>query len=282
MRAVPSPCLALRLPAVLLVCGLVPSFGTTLRADTGAIVLQGARAPLIALPGSTGSTGRPVGSSGPAGSVGSAGSAWTDRSGGLADHGGAPRASLFAGDRNGLFQPVRQMAPAIVRSAHARQDVARLLDLIARAEAGSAGYDAVQYGARIKPPQRPTAMTLAQIEDWTVATPRQPHAIGRYQFIPVTLRRLVRAEGLPPSTRFSPQVQDRLAIRLLTEAGLDAFLDGGLSRGTFMNNLAKIWAGLPTASGRSHYHGYAGNKATMTRARFDREMQSIFGGPILP
>ena len=43
-----------------------------------------------------------------------------------------------------------------------------------------------------------------------------------------------------------------------------------------MHNLARIWAGLPTASGRSHYHGHAGNRATMTWARFESAMAPIF------
>ena len=34
-------------------------------------------------------------------------------------------------------------------------------------------------------------MTLDEIFAWIAATPGQPHAIGRYQFIPDTLRMLV-------------------------------------------------------------------------------------------
>ena len=65
---------------------------------------------------------------------------------------------------------------------------AKLRSLIALAEAGAAGYDAVQYAARIKPPKRPTQMTLADIIRWIEDTPGQHHAIGRYQIIPSTLR----------------------------------------------------------------------------------------------
>ena len=121
-------------------------------------------------------------------------------------------------------------------------------------------------------------MTLAEIEAWTRATPGQPHAIGRYQFIPATLRRLVREEGLSPATMFTPAVQDRLGDRLLAEAGLAEAMTGRLPRRTFMHNLAKIWAGLPTATGRSHYHGYAGNAATMTWAEYEAEMARILPG----
>jgi len=45
---------------------------------------------------------------------------------------------------------------------------------------------------------------------------------------------------------------------------------------TIMNNLAKIWAGLPNSTGKSYYHGHAGNRATMTWARFRAEMEKIF------
>lgn len=215
-----------------------------LMAESGVLIFKSARAPLVALKdGATSGTGA---------------------------------GSLFAGDRNGLFRPVS--APPPPRASRAPDtDIGRLLDLIARAEAGGKGYDAVQHGAVVKPPRNPSDMTITEILDWISATPGQPHAIGRYQFIPATLRRLVRLEKIAGTTRFAPQIQDQLATRLLREAGLDAFLRGTLSRTDFMDNLAKIWAGLPTSSGRSHYHGYAGNKATVQRDYFDREMRTIFG-----
>ncbi|MEL7098382.1 MAG: hypothetical protein AAGM84_06085 [Pseudomonadota bacterium] len=184
-------------------------------------------------------------------------------------------ASLFAGPRRGLFEPVapRAVAP-ILGPRNAR--VAALRDLIAKAEAGAKGYDAVQYGARIKTPRPPTQMTVAQIYDWIDATPGQPHAIGRYQFIPSTLRSLMARTGVDPQTRFSPALQDRLADELLADAGMARFLSGDLSQEGFMNNLAKIWAGLPNDTGKSHYHGYAGNKATMTWSYFHAAMERIF------
>ncbi|MEM6372935.1 MAG: hypothetical protein AAF727_09175 [Pseudomonadota bacterium] len=156
--------------------------------------------------------------------------------------------------------------------------VGQLRSLIARAEAGPKGYDAVQYGAHTLPDGPPTTLTIQEIYDWIDATPGMPHAIGRYQFIPPTLRRLVARLKIDPDTRFSPHVQDRLADLLLAEAGLHRFLAGELGRQAFMNNLAKIWAGLPNDTGKSHYHGYAGNKATMTWASFDSQMARIFPG----
>ncbi|WP_299043906.1 hypothetical protein [uncultured Tateyamaria sp.] len=186
-------------------------------------------------------------------------------------------ASLFAGrSMTGLFAPPDPTEVEKLRNYPVGGRVARLRTLIAQAEAGAKGYDAVQYGATIKPDAAPTQMTIQQIYDWIDETPGQPHAIGRYQFIPPTLRRLVRQAGLDPRQRFSPEVQDRLADILLADAGLESFLSGNMPRDAFMNNLAKIWAGLPNDTGKSHYHGYAGNKATMTWAHFDAQMVRIF------
>lgn len=206
----------------------------------------------------------------------------------------APRGSLFASDpsvggltasalfvgraQNGLFAPRATLEPTSatpVITQRSPSDLHVIYDIIQEAESRREGYDAVQYGARIKPAKRPTQMTLTEVFDWIDATPGQPHAIGRYQFIPKTLRRVVQKAGISHSKRFGPAVQDELANVLLAEAGLHAFRDGTLGRTAFMNNLAKIWAGLPNSAGKSHYEGYAGNKAAITWARFDAVMAQI-------
>ncbi len=194
----------------------------------------------------------------------------------------AELASLFADrDERGLFAPLPEgeikARTALMRGVRL-QGVAGLKHLIASAEAGKKGYDAVQYGARVKPGQAPTQMTLGEIYDWIKATPGQPHAIGRYQFIPPTLRRLAAELGAGRNARFTPELQDAMAMILLEDAGLSRFLDGTLSQTGFMNGLAKIWAGLPNSSGKSHYHGYAGNKAVISWTRFQNEMSRIFAG----
>ncbi|MGC1504968.1 MAG: hypothetical protein WA782_12625 [Sulfitobacter sp.] len=188
-------------------------------------------------------------------------------------------AALFIGrDHGGMFsdRPVHTptfaaVAPAVLPGS----DVQVIRALIQEAESRRDGYDAVQHGARIRPAKRPTQMTLAEVFKWIDATPGQPHAIGRYQFVPQTLRRVMTKAGVKPVQRFSPRVQDQLADILLAEAGLHRFRTGVLGRKAFMNNLAKIWAGLPNASGKSHYDGYAGNKASVTWARFEAVMKRI-------
>ena len=154
--------------------------------------------------------------------------------------------------------------------------VGQLKSLIAHAEAGRKGYDAIHVGARVKPGKRPTQMTIGQIKTWIKNTPGQPHAIGRYQIIPSTLRSLVARAKLSNNMKFTPQVQDRLADLLLADAGLADFQKGRISRVKFMNRLALIWAGLPQSNGRSAYHGYAGNRATISLRFYKAQMNKIF------
>jgi hypothetical protein len=156
--------------------------------------------------------------------------------------------------------------------------VDRLRHVIGRAESPRAGYDAVQHGARIKPRKRPTDMTIGEIYDWIAATPGQPHAIGRYKFIPDMLRRVVNKVGARRSDRFSPALQDQLADVLLNDAAFGRFMAGKLPAEDFINNLAAIWAGLPTTTGQSKYHGYAGNKATVSLAYFRSEIAKMRPG----
>jgi len=192
----------------------------------------------------------------------------------------ATRASLFAPNpQMGFFAALPEGRSAIEPSLGTGDEpVDHLLSLIARAEAGSAGYDAVQHGARVKPAQRPTQMTLGEIYQWIADTPGQPHAIGRYQFIPDTLRRVAEVRGFGSETQFTAGVQDALALVLLEDAGLSRFQAGELGRRGFMHNLAQIWAGLPLPNGRSYYEGHAGNSATMSWASFDGGMARIWGG----
>jgi len=168
----------------------------------------------------------------------------------------------------------------VLRAFHMPQSagILGLRHIIGQAESRRDGYDAVQHGARIRPGKRPTQMTIGEIYAWIAATPGQPHAIGRFQFIPSTLRRVVNEVGFDSNTVFSPRVQDQLADVLLAEAGIHRFDRGLIGRHQFMNNLAKIWAGLPTSNGKSHYDGYAGNKASMTWADFDAQMRRAFEG----
>ena len=141
-----------------------------------------------------------------------------------------------------------------------------ILNIVGKAEAPVKGYDSVVLSARIRPEKSPSKMTLAEIQFWVRSSPKQNHAIGRYQFIPKTFNRLVRILKLSPKTIFSSNIQDLMARRLIKEAGVNLYRSNKITADRFMDNLAKIWAGLPLKSGKSAYHNIAGNRATVKRA----------------
>jgi len=118
------------------------------------------------------------------------------------------------------------------------------LDYIAKYESESAGgYDAVNQGGAeggtkvlgysgpfsLMPQHgnRPlTSLTIAEImalqadpgssmsmQEWFNAG--KLHAVGRYQFIGPTLASVVRQMGINPNTKFTPDVQDKMALWLL-------------------------------------------------------------------
>jgi len=89
-------------------------------------------------------------------------------------------------------------------------------------------------------------------------------AIGRYQIIDDTLEGLVARMGLTGKERFTPALQDRMAMQLARDAGLEDWVDGRLGDERFAANLARVWAGLPADHrGRSFYAGIQGNRATI-------------------
>jgi hypothetical protein len=140
-----------------------------------------------------------------------------------------------------------------------------VLDLVAAPESGG-NYNA-WYGAANQQAVPLIALTLGDVRALQAHLVRATggSAIGRYQFIAPTLARLVARLGLTGHARFTPALQDRLAGELLREAGLAAWLAGGLPDASFAANLARVWAALPRdASNRSVYAGLAGNRATRT------------------
>ena len=67
----------------------------------------------------------------------------------------------------------------------------------------------------------------------------------------------------------------KLAAELFRTAGLSEWLSGAVTDDTFMDNLARIWAGLPLASGLSAYDGTSGNRATITREAFRQALLQV-------
>jgi murein DD-endopeptidase MepM/ murein hydrolase activator NlpD len=126
------------------------------------------------------------------------------------------------------------------------------LDILSKYEsAGAGGYNAVnqigvrggrgvlgysgdfrqmkQHGGRAL-----TDMTVAEIMDLQSRRPGMSnqewinqgrlHAVGRYQFIGNTLPGVVQRSGIPSNAKFTPEVQDLLALQYMKERGIGAWV----------------------------------------------------------
>lgn len=189
--------------------------------------------------------------------------ATTDTSGRLDENGGVHRdradqaeASLIADEPVNVV-PQDIAAPAVRRGAQSGM-TRQILDLIVRADGGPEGYDAVFNGSPIEPPRPVTQMTIDDVlafQDQMVAAGSESSAVGGPQFIRGTLRGLVEKMGLSGRERFDASMQDRLAIELMREKGLDDFLAGDLDVGSFGDGLSDVWAALPRLTGAGRGEG---------------------------
>ena len=109
-----------------------------------------------------------------------------------------------------------------------------------------------------------SALTLNEVQalQQRLVAERGGSPVGRYQIIDDTLDDLMARLDLSGQERFTPELQDRMAMTLARDAGLEAWQAGRLPNETFAHNLSRIWAGLPAdASNRSYHEGVAGNRA---------------------
>ena len=126
------------------------------------------------------------------------------------------------------------------------------LDVLAKYESGAAVYNAVnQYGTKggrgvegfsgdiTKAPWNPdkralTDMTIGEIkarqyDDKSMSKQQwlssgKLHAVGRYQFIGNTLPGVAERAGIPDSAKFTPEVQDIMALQLMKERGISPWV----------------------------------------------------------
>ena len=82
-------------------------------------------------------------------------------------------------------------------------------------------------------------------------------ATGAYQFMPFTLKDLIRKGVVKPSEIFTPQVQDRLGWELASNRGvnINSLKKGGLNQNV-MDKMSPEWASFPhSPSGGKSYYG---------------------------
>lgn len=139
-----------------------------------------------------------------------------------------------------------------------------ILDLIGKTEGTdkARGYnETLGYGAFTGGDKNLVDMTLDQIDALQTRMLRHPKnkwnssALGRYQIVRTTLRGLRKSMGLNGKERFTPELQDRMALKLLNWRGYQKYKSGKMTEDQFVSNLSKEWASFPTLSGGGHYAG---------------------------
>lgn len=90
-------------------------------------------------------------------------------------------------------------------------------------------------------------------------------AVGKYQIINKTLLGIMSKAGVSLTDKFDQSTQDKLAIALLKNRGLDSYLNKSLNPEAFADNLSKEWASLPYSSGSSYYAKVGSNKSLTSR-----------------
>lgn len=169
----------------------------------------------------------------------------------------------------GLLLGAAMITSTLTAAPEARADTTDvndrpMLELIGYYE-GPRGYDDIFRKATIRPPMPLTQMTIGEVmafQNRMVAAGSESSAVGRYQFIRKTLKRLVDNSELPHDALFDRNVQDYLARLLMAECEFYTPQEHELE---IANCLAQVWAAFPVATGkkagRSYYDGIAGNRA---------------------
>lgn len=155
-----------------------------------------------------------------------------------------------------------------------------LADLIAR---GEGNWNSVNRGRAGDTPGGIQRLTGKTFEMFTVGQVmdmqrRWLYAVGRYQFIPRTLKFAVRHSDVKTTDRFTPEVQDRLmtALILYKRPSVGAYLRGEHNLVHWaMNDLAREWASIEYRYGRSYYAGIGGNRAHISRRELERVLRSV-------
>ena len=188
----------------------------------------------------------------------------------------APRGGIM-GWIMGKVDSVRSTIDHAVAPASTPGSVKGLLGIIGQHESGQ-NYNAIWPKASGNGTDF-TKMTVNQViayqENYTENQGKASSAVGRYQIIRKTLEGLKDDMNLSGNEKFDAAMQDRMAIRLLEQRGLNDFKAGRIPPEKFMDNIAKEWASMPNRHGRGHYDGDGLNKVGVSTAPVRAAMADI-------
>ena len=195
----------------------------------------------------------------------------------------ATAACLYSGTPT---QPERIISPAVFgkfcESPYPvfHKHVAPLADLIS---SGEGDWNAVNRGYAGDTPGGIQRLTGKTFENFTVGQVMdmqrgRVYAVGRYQFIPVTLRYAVAMSDVSPLDMFTPDTQNKLFAALLDHKrpAVGAYIRGHHNlQGWALNELAKEWASVEYRYGRGYYDHVGGNRAKISRAEVAAVLEDL-------
>lgn len=183
-------------------------------------------------------------------------------------------------DRRAASDTLRQGEKQLVQAATGKNVYnSPLLEMIGKHE--SAG----DYNRVYVPPKMPgyggvrrvdlSNMTVNEVLDWQrnwtneqrragIPVDQCSSAAGKYQFIRATLAGTAKQMGLTGDEKFTPELQDRMAMQQLKNAGYDKYVAGKTNDQTFLNKVAGVWSSIPKSNGRSAHEGIGINAAGTT------------------
>lgn len=154
-----------------------------------------------------------------------------------------------------------------------------LADLLAT---GEGNYNSVNRGYAGDTPGGMKSITGSSLTAYTVAQVQhlqtyRIYAVGRYQFIPSTLRFAVDASGVNKADKFDARTQDRLMAALIAykRPSILSYLQGSHNAlSHVLDELAREWASVAYRGGSSYYN-VGGNRAHISRAQAGQVLQNI-------
>jgi hypothetical protein len=119
-----------------------------------------------------------------------------------------------------------------------------------------------------------TNMSVNEVLELQQSLPKGERAVGAGQFIPSTLKSLVKDLGLTGNEKMTPELQNRMVEQLMERRGYSAWKAGKLSDEQFADRLSKEWAALPNPkTGKSYYAGDGVNANTVSLKRFLKALE---------
>jgi len=171
--------------------------------------------------------------------------------------------------------------PFVVKQTKEFQQVVKpLADLISK---GEGDYNSVNRGYAGDTPGGIQGLTGLTFENYTVGQVMDMqrtrlYAVGRYQFIPKTLRFAVAMSDVDRMDMFTPETQDKLfaALILYKRPAVGAYIRGNHDhQGWALNELAKEWASVEYRYGRGFYDHIGGNRALIARVEAAAVLEEV-------